>query len=239
MRRPRAGTISSCARPTRRSGSATCAKGKPREARTSSFGLDARIDTGRWLEVSGTVQQGRGLQWIEAARPAASRIAKAPVDTTGRGADVSRAAGAGAGGGVQHADGGRNRRRAHDEPSGFSSRGTSIRRRSRATSASRTSTPDRRIARRRLRRSPFTTQYIRRATGSLEVKFAEAPRALPHGQGRAARRHRSAPTSSPQALDAHVRARRTQMRLRRTSFAARRRRRSYPVHRLPAGVSPR
>lgn len=28
--------------------------------------LDARIDTGRWLEVSGTVQQGRGLQWLDA-----------------------------------------------------------------------------------------------------------------------------------------------------------------------------
>ncbi len=29
--------------------------------------LDARIDTGRWLEVSGTVREGRGLQWIEVA----------------------------------------------------------------------------------------------------------------------------------------------------------------------------
>ncbi len=28
--------------------------------------LDARIDTGRWLEVSGTMQQGRGLQWLDA-----------------------------------------------------------------------------------------------------------------------------------------------------------------------------
>jgi len=28
--------------------------------------LDARIDTGRWLQVTGTVQHGRGLQWIEA-----------------------------------------------------------------------------------------------------------------------------------------------------------------------------
>ncbi len=28
--------------------------------------LDARIDTGRWLEVSGTLHQGRGLQWIDA-----------------------------------------------------------------------------------------------------------------------------------------------------------------------------
>ena len=29
--------------------------------------LDTRIDTGRWLEVSGILQQGRGLQWIDAA----------------------------------------------------------------------------------------------------------------------------------------------------------------------------
>jgi hypothetical protein len=28
--------------------------------------LDSRIDTGRWLEVSGTLQQGRGLQWLNA-----------------------------------------------------------------------------------------------------------------------------------------------------------------------------
>ena len=28
--------------------------------------LDTRIDTGRWVEVSGTVQHGRGLMWIDA-----------------------------------------------------------------------------------------------------------------------------------------------------------------------------
>lgn len=28
--------------------------------------VDQRIDTGRWLQVTGTVQQGRGLQWINA-----------------------------------------------------------------------------------------------------------------------------------------------------------------------------
>ena len=28
--------------------------------------LDARLDTGRWLEVTGTLRQGRGLQWIDA-----------------------------------------------------------------------------------------------------------------------------------------------------------------------------
>jgi hypothetical protein len=27
--------------------------------------LDAKIDTGRWLEVTGTLQQGRGLQWLD------------------------------------------------------------------------------------------------------------------------------------------------------------------------------
>jgi len=27
--------------------------------------LDARIDTGRWLEVTGIVREGRGLQWLE------------------------------------------------------------------------------------------------------------------------------------------------------------------------------
>ena len=30
------------------------------------LGLEARIDTNRWLEVRGTVRHGRGLQWIEA-----------------------------------------------------------------------------------------------------------------------------------------------------------------------------
>ena len=31
--------------------------------------LDARIDTGRWVEVSGRLQQGRGLQWLDATGP--------------------------------------------------------------------------------------------------------------------------------------------------------------------------
>lgn len=38
---------------------------RPR-GRDFEFALDARIDTGRWLEVSGTLQQGRGLQWLNA-----------------------------------------------------------------------------------------------------------------------------------------------------------------------------
>jgi len=45
------------------------------------LGLDARIDTGRWLTVKGTVQQGRGLTWI-AAEPGSLALAKPPTETT-------------------------------------------------------------------------------------------------------------------------------------------------------------
>ena len=43
--------------------------------------LDARIDTGRWLEVSGTLQQGRGLQWLDGAT-GTIKVTQAPKDTT-------------------------------------------------------------------------------------------------------------------------------------------------------------
>jgi hypothetical protein len=36
---------------------------RPR-GRDFELALDARIDTGRWLQVTGTLQQGRGLQWL-------------------------------------------------------------------------------------------------------------------------------------------------------------------------------
>jgi hypothetical protein len=42
--------------------------------------LDARIDTGRWLEVSGTLQQGRGLQWLEAS-PGSLKLTQAPKES--------------------------------------------------------------------------------------------------------------------------------------------------------------
>ena len=44
------------------------------------LGLDARIDTGRWLEVRGTVQQGRGLMWID-AEAATLKLVKPPTET--------------------------------------------------------------------------------------------------------------------------------------------------------------
>jgi hypothetical protein len=43
--------------------------------------LDARIDTGRWLEVSGTVQQARGLQWLDGAM-GTIKVTQAPKETT-------------------------------------------------------------------------------------------------------------------------------------------------------------
>jgi hypothetical protein len=45
------------------------------------LGLDARIDTGRWLTVRGTARQGRGLLWID-AEPGSLSLAKPPTETT-------------------------------------------------------------------------------------------------------------------------------------------------------------
>ena len=42
--------------------------------------LDSRIDTGRWLQVTGTVRHGRGLQWVDAEAGTLS-AAKRPVET--------------------------------------------------------------------------------------------------------------------------------------------------------------
>src|SRR5262245_31824810 len=38
---------------------------RPR-GRDFELALDQRIDTGRWVEISGLLQQGRGLQWLDA-----------------------------------------------------------------------------------------------------------------------------------------------------------------------------
>ena len=45
------------------------------------LGLDARIDTGRWLEVRGTVQQGRGLMWLD-AEAGSLKLSKPPAEPT-------------------------------------------------------------------------------------------------------------------------------------------------------------
>ena len=42
--------------------------------------LDSRLDTSRWLSVRGTIQQGRGLQWLDAEAGSLS-LAKPPTET--------------------------------------------------------------------------------------------------------------------------------------------------------------
>ena len=53
---------------------------RPR-GRDFELSLDARIDTGRWLEVTGTLQQGRGLQWLN-ADAGSLKLTQAPRDLT-------------------------------------------------------------------------------------------------------------------------------------------------------------
>jgi Bacterial Ig-like domain len=55
---------------------------KLRDASGKEFelALDSRIDTGRWLQVRGTVMQGRGLEWIEAEAGTLTQT-KAPTET--------------------------------------------------------------------------------------------------------------------------------------------------------------
>jgi Bacterial Ig-like domain len=43
------------------------------------LGLDARIDTSRWLSIRGTVQQGRGLLWLD-AEAGSLALAKPPTE---------------------------------------------------------------------------------------------------------------------------------------------------------------
>jgi len=55
-------------------------KMKDASGKDLELGLDARIDTGRWLSIRGTVQQGRGLLWLD-AEAGSLALAKAPTET--------------------------------------------------------------------------------------------------------------------------------------------------------------
>lgn len=50
--------------------------------------LDARIDTGRWVEVSGLLQQGRGLQWLDATGTTIALTKPPAADTTAQEAPI-------------------------------------------------------------------------------------------------------------------------------------------------------
>jgi Big-like domain-containing protein len=60
--------------------SAIWVSGIPPRGKDFDLGLDARIDTNRWLQVSGTLQQGHGLQWID-AEAGSLTLAKPPAET--------------------------------------------------------------------------------------------------------------------------------------------------------------
>lgn len=55
-------------------------KMKDANGKEFELGLDARIDTSRWLSIRGTVQQGRGLLWID-AEAGSLAVAKPPTET--------------------------------------------------------------------------------------------------------------------------------------------------------------
>src|SRR6185295_10998350 len=54
---------------------------KDNSGKDVELGLDARIDTGRWLSVRGTIRQGRGLLWLD-AEPGSLAFARPPSETT-------------------------------------------------------------------------------------------------------------------------------------------------------------
>jgi len=53
--------------------------GQRPKGKNFDLALDARQDTRRWLESTGTVREGRGLQWIEVAAEG-SQLGKAPAE---------------------------------------------------------------------------------------------------------------------------------------------------------------
>ena len=67
-------------------------KMKDANGKDIELGLDARIDTGRWLTVRGTVQEGRRLLWID-AEPGSLSLAKPPTETPAEEAPIRVPAG--------------------------------------------------------------------------------------------------------------------------------------------------
>jgi hypothetical protein len=63
----------------RSSDSAVWVSGVQPKGKGFNFSLDSRLDSGRWLEVTGTVKTGRGLVWIDVA-PDGIQLGKAPTD---------------------------------------------------------------------------------------------------------------------------------------------------------------
>jgi Bacterial Ig-like domain len=65
----------------RSSDSAVWVSGARPRGKGFDLSLDARLDTGRWLEVTGVVRMARGLEWVEVSDDGL-RLGKAPTETT-------------------------------------------------------------------------------------------------------------------------------------------------------------
>src|SRR5947208_3567039 len=64
----------------RASDSAIWITGAQPKGKGFNFSLDSRLDSGRWLEVTGIVKTGRGLLWLDVA-PDGIQLGKAPTET--------------------------------------------------------------------------------------------------------------------------------------------------------------
>ena len=168
------------------------------------LGLDARIDTGRWLTVRGTIQQGRGLQWLD-AEAGSLALAKPRDRHDARRGSRPRTGGTAAGSDLQRADRGRNRRVDGDDgpDSVFAGHrsGHAEEPHPRALSG----VAEHRAAVNRRRRGFHVPVLRRQPRAGAQVH--EAARALPDVEGRSARGHRRHRWSAAEALDADVRRR--------------------------------
>jgi Bacterial Ig-like domain len=64
----------------RSSDSAVWVSGVQPKGKGFNFSLDSRLDSGRWLEVTGTVKTGRGLTWLD-VKEDGIQLGKAPTET--------------------------------------------------------------------------------------------------------------------------------------------------------------
>jgi hypothetical protein len=64
----------------RSSDSAIWISGAQPKGKGFSFSLDSRLDSGRWLEITGVLKMGRGLEWLEVSGDGGIQLGKAPSE---------------------------------------------------------------------------------------------------------------------------------------------------------------
>src|SRR5215470_13739896 len=64
----------------RSSDSAIWISGAQPKGKGFNFSLDSRLDSGRWLEITGVLKMGRGLEWLEVSGDGGIQLGKAPSE---------------------------------------------------------------------------------------------------------------------------------------------------------------